>query len=574
MKKIISLITVVALVAGIAIFGINSAQATAPTGTLTGTVITVNVGELKAINAITVTDSTIPEITDTNNIRIRIPDGVNAHWDVSDTTATLAGTAAGKASAIVSYLDSRTLLIDVLTNFVGSETLIIGGLSYIGHTSTSVAAPLTWATNGGVGTNYGTGDANTSITIANDAQDALTSVSAVPSNFIASATGVNYTVNFTVPAGGVIPANGRIVITFPTGFIVTSAGAGTLTDINGTVIATVSGQDVVLTRSDGATNSLAGTKSVVITGITNHAIATTYTVTVTTRTSAGNLLATALSSTFSVNPAAIANLTCESSGQAGAVWLRWTTPAGTPASYEVRYQQGNSITYDSATVFAQSWALPGAVGTIQQQLLTGLNPNTQYTFAMRAIGGNSTISAVSSPNPTCFAPASARPNPDAVPPTSHITSPVANSNVLAGQPLTVRGTAIDAGGSSVQRVEISFDGGVTWNLSRIVDNVQGNLVWEFTWQNPVVGARTIRTRAYDWAGNIETAGDGIAVNVVTTLPAVAETPVVAVPDLTLPHPVPTTVVQMQENLAVLQTKLISLLQQLLTVLTAQLQASR
>jgi len=568
MKKIISLITVVALVAGIAIFGINSAQATAPTGTLTGTVITVNVGELKAINAITVTDHTIAQITAANDIRIRIPTGVNAEWDVSDTTPILSGVT-GKVYATVSYPDPRTLLINVSANFASGEALTISDLNFVGHTSASVAAALTWSIDGAGGT-YGIGNANTNITIADGAQDALTSVSAVPSNFIASATGVNYTVNFTVPAGGVIPANGRIVITFPAGFTV--ATDSVTSNIDGTMTVSVASPVITITRSGGS-NAVAGARSLTVNNITNHAIATTYTVTVATRTS-DNLLATASSSAFSVNPAAIANLTCESSGQAGAVWLRWTTPAGTPASYEVRYQQGNSIIYDSATVFAQSWALPGAVGTIQQQLLTGLNPNTQYTFAMKARGGGNTISATHSPTPTCFAPASARPNPDAVPPTSRITSPVANSNVLAGQPLTVRGTAIDAGGSSVQRVEISFDGGVTWNLSRIIDNVQGNLVWEFTWQNPVVGARTIRTRAYDWAGNIETAGDGIAVNVVTTLPAVAETPVVAVPDLTLPHPVPTTVVQMQENLAVLQTKLISLLQQLLTVLMAELQASR
>jgi len=383
---------------------------------------------------------------------------------------------------------------------------------------------------------------------------------------IATTITVTFPINYTITDGALgatavqscIPAGSNICVTGANVAVTGVVGDA----VNRTITITIPATDL----SAGV-----GVSFRILTGITNPTTSGT-TGTFTLMSNAAGEAAQTNVAGVNITPAAIINLACEPSGQAGAVWLRWTTPAGTSAGYGVQYEQGNTIT-GSAITFAQSWT-SGTVGTIQQQLLTGLNPNTQYTFAMTARGGGGTISAVSSLTPICFAPASARPNPDAAPPTSRITSPVTNSNVLAGQPLTIRGTAIDTGGSSVQRVEVSLDGGATWNLARIVDNVQGNLVWELVWRNPVVGAQTIRTRAYDWVGNIETAGDGIAVNVVTTLPVVAETPVVAVPDLALPHLAPTTVVQMQENLAVLQTKLISLLQQLLTVLTAQLQALR
>ena len=48
------------------------------------------------ISAITITDRNFsPTITATNNIRIRIPAGLNMTWDATVTTATITGGAAG-----------------------------------------------------------------------------------------------------------------------------------------------------------------------------------------------------------------------------------------------------------------------------------------------------------------------------------------------------------------------------------------------------------------------------------------------------------------------------------------------
>ena len=272
------------------------------------------------------------------------------------------------------------------------------------------------------------------------------------------------------------------------------------------------------------------------------------------------------SSLQAVNPVLIADLTCESSGQAGAVWLRWTVPAGTSAGYETKYQSGNTITYISATAFSQSWA-SGTVGTAQQQLLTGLNPNTQYTFGAKAQGADSTISAVSGTTPSCYSPGASASLQDATAPTSSITFPAYNSVLLAGQLVVIKGNANDAGGSSIQKVEVSLDGGNNWSLAQVMaEDIDANRMWEYTWTNPAVGAYTIMSRAYDWVGNMETPGTGIQMTVATSVP---ETTVTTTTTTTIP-PVLTTDEVIRAQIVTLQTQLVELLQQLLSMLMAQI----
>ncbi len=572
MKKIITIFTVLTVVLGF----LGSAlpvYATTPTGTLTSAtaIPTVNVGQIVSLPALTVTDhATIPQITATNDIHIRIPAGVNAIWDTTVTSPTMsvAGGAGLVVATAVSYIDNKTLRIDVTTSAVGGNSLTISGLRVIGITGASAGAHLTWSV-GGAGSTYGVSiDANTNIVVAvSGTHNVLTAIVATPANSVVTTQNA-YTIAFTVPTDGVIPATGRIVITFPAGFTVATNAVTGLSGIDGVMTAVVSGQVITITRTGGA-NALAGPKSLTVNNITNHATAdSNYTISVATDAGIGAALASGTSTAFLINPAAITDLTCEPSGQAGAVWLRWTAPVGISHSYEVRFQQGNTIN-GSALIFAQSW-VPGTIGAAQQQLLTGLNPNTQYTFAVRARGAGTSISATSSLTPICFAPASARAAADSIPPITRVTSPAANSNVLAGQPLTIRGTALDAGGSSVQKIEVSLDEGVTWNLARAVHNIEASLIWEFTWQNPVVGTKTIRVRAYDWFGNIESPVV-LPVVVTTALPQVSA-PIItpAVPAApTLPFINPVGEVQIKANIAHLQRQLILLLQQLLTILANQ-----
>src|SRR5262245_39421754 len=57
------------------------------------------------------------------------------------------------------------------------------------------------------------------------------------------------------------------------------------------------------------------------------------------------------------------------------------------------------------------------------------------------------------------------PAPDTQPPTSTITSPRSGANVAVGTTVTITGTASDTGGGSVARVDVSVDGGVTYNTA-------------------------------------------------------------------------------------------------------------
>jgi hypothetical protein len=96
---------------------------------------------------------------------------------------------------------------------------------------------------------------------------------------------------------------------------------------------------------------------------------------------------------------------------------------------------------------------------------------------------------------------------DVAPPTSTIVSPSAGSSISQDVPVVVSGTATDAGGGVVGGVEVSVDGGVTWHPA----TGRGN--WTYTWTPSAPGNITIKSRAVDDSGNLETpsAGDTITV---------------------------------------------------------------
>jgi Bacterial Ig domain len=92
---------------------------------------------------------------------------------------------------------------------------------------------------------------------------------------------------------------------------------------------------------------------------------------------------------------------------------------------------------------------------------------------------------------------------DATAPTSVPGAPT--RNVIAGNPVTVSGTAVDRGGGRVGGVEVSVDGGVTWHPAA------GRESWSYRWTPAVSGRVTVRSRAVDDSGNLEgavTSGGG------------------------------------------------------------------
>jgi len=273
-----------------------------------------------------------------------------------------------------------------------------------------------------------------------------------------------------------------------------------------------------------------------------------------------------------VAPSAISDLICTRDINAGSIWLQWTPPVGVSASegesaYLVKYSQGNTIELGSALTYAQSWAA-GTAGIAKHELATGFNIGTQFTFVMEAQDGSDNWSDISN-STTCVAPAGN--NVDSIPPTTTINYPVYNASIAVGQgALTIRGISKDSGGSSVKQVEVSLDNGQAWNFADPVSNEEGNLIWQFIWQNPSVGSFTIKARATDWVGNVETPGLGIPINVV----AVSATPTPTPTPIATPTPTPgaisgtvlTGADAIKAQIATLQMQLIQLLQQLIQLL--------
>ncbi len=92
-------------------------------------------------------------------------------------------------------------------------------------------------------------------------------------------------------------------------------------------------------------------------------------------------------------------------------------------------------------------------------------------------------------------------------PISTITSPAAGSTVQSGSPITISGTATDAGGGVVGGVEVSVDGGTTWHPAN------GRASWSYTWAPSALGSVTIMSRAVDDSGNLEPSPATVTVSV-------------------------------------------------------------
>jgi hypothetical protein len=104
---------------------------------------------------------------------------------------------------------------------------------------------------------------------------------------------------------------------------------------------------------------------------------------------------------------------------------------------------------------------------------------------------------------------------DVTKPTSTITAPAAGAVFQVGSPVTITGTAADAGGGKVGGVEVSADGGATWHPAA------GRGTWTYTWIPAAGGAVTLKARAVDDSGNLETPGAGVGVTVSTANTLVA-----------------------------------------------------
>ena len=105
---------------------------------------------------------------------------------------------------------------------------------------------------------------------------------------------------------------------------------------------------------------------------------------------------------------------------------------------------------------------------------------------------------------------SATTSTDATAPTATITSPAPGAIIQVGTPITIQGTATDAGGGVVGTVEVSVNGGSTWHPA------VGRGSWSYSWTPATVGSVTIRARAADDSGNLQTPGAAVNITVSST----------------------------------------------------------
>src|SRR6266536_2647157 len=153
-----------------------------------------------AMSPITITTTSGGQIKANNDIRVRIPAGLNLTWAPTITTATITGSAAIKVSTTVSYANGNLdLFINVTTNFGNGEQITVSGLNFTNFTAPSAASRLGLITGGAGGAVVVT-DARTKTIVAKVygvlVSPHATAASQLPSN------GINYTVAFAVTNTG------------------------------------------------------------------------------------------------------------------------------------------------------------------------------------------------------------------------------------------------------------------------------------------------------------------------------------------------------------------------------------
>ena len=193
---------------------------------------------------------------------------------------------------------------------------------------------------------------------------------------------------------------------------------------------------------------------------------------------------------------------------AGSFRLSSTTVSGAPVLQDYGSTYGSGTARHNMTLYrAPSGARVFGAGTVQWAW--GLDANHDRGSAaadvrMQQATLNLLADMGSQPGTMQAGLTAATPSADATAPSSTITSPANNGSVTPGSQVTISGTATDGGGV-VGGVEVSTDNGTTWRPAA------GRGTWTYTWTAGSSGTYTIRSRAVDDSGNLETPSAGVTV---------------------------------------------------------------
>jgi len=99
-------------------------------------------------------------------------------------------------------------------------------------------------------------------------------------------------------------------------------------------------------------------------------------------------------------------------------------------------------------------------------------------------------------------------------PVSAITSPPQGVAIPAGfVSYSIKGTATDRSGAGLARVEVTTDD-FTWNRATDTSANGSWSTWTYRWGFSFAGLYKIKSRAVDKAGNVETPGPGVDVEII------------------------------------------------------------
>jgi uncharacterized repeat protein (TIGR01451 family) len=221
-----------------------------------------------AMSAVTVTDSaTTPSITAGNNLRFRIPAGFNMTWNPAITTATYGGSAAGKVSTAVTYESGNTVLsLNVITNFVAGDQLVVSGLQFANFTAVSAADALEMVVSGSSGGPTAATDDKTKTIVAPVLTGAANQLFSVgdPATAMTTATVTDATTSPTITAAGDIrlriPAALNMI--WNTGTTTATIGGAAASKVSTTVTYEDAGKTLVL----NVTSDFAASDQITVSG--------------------------------------------------------------------------------------------------------------------------------------------------------------------------------------------------------------------------------------------------------------------------------------------------------------------